>query len=440
MAAVKRWGLREVKLGRVGHPPAKIQRRAMLPDDSSEEDYAPKAVGSHLRGRGRLQGSGSSKASPRPSPRPSPEGKWKKGISKAVESSKASPRQLEVISKAVESSESIFHQLLKGAKGIISGCLLLMKGGFIMFLPDGGGSSTRWEAMDQDDINEHGCKYYLDGGLYNFVDPMQRRFYYEEGRWLMGWSEVSYEIKGRNHFQRIEVNERTWEAGKIRGFPFLAPDGDYWYYDQYKNQWEHWLMEEGIWVEGTRCHGLRLSVDMRKKMANARKLMDEGHNAMSRYRVGTDEAATEKLMGAMSLFQQANLILDDIKEEPQPEPQPEPLEESDDDAWCQWGKEKKEEESYDDAWGQWGKDDDWGHWKGKKKKTINERCRYHEKGMCKKGENCLFSHDGQAPPSEKPWQPMSNTHCKYFAKQGWCKNGEWCAFFHHEEDLANRTC
>ena len=52
--------------------------------------------------------------------------------------------------------------------------------------------------------------------------------------------------------------------------------------------------------------------------------------------------------------------------------------------------------------------------------TSKVLCRYHMNGMCNKGEQCAFSHDFAAMPSQT---------CRYYLA-GCCAYGDQCRFDH----------
>ena len=62
--------------------------------------------------------------------------------------------------------------------------------------------------------------------------------------------------------------------------------------------------------------------------------------------------------------------------------------------------------------------------------TSKVLCRYHMNGMCNKGEQCAFSHDFAAMPSQT---------CRYYLA-GCCAYGDQCRFDHVSSQLVLRRC
>ncbi|CAG8441300.1 4033_t:CDS:1 [Acaulospora colombiana] len=73
-------------------------------------------------------------------------------------------------------------------------------------------------------------------------------------------------------------------------------------------------------------------------------------------------------------------------------------------------------------------------------------CRFFQRGSCRYGESCRYSHESSAPISVQKFgvltHPKSATPCRFFAK-GYCRYGDDCKFahgggrFHHDNGITS---
>ena len=125
-------------------------------------------------------------------------------------------------------------------------------------------------------------------GYYTYIDPLKRRFYYDpvEDTWfsMNMITLMTQALEESDHFQRIELKERAWREGQLRGHPFLAPDGEYWCFSKLiagKSEcWEKWQKEAEQWEKRgipNEHHGLRLDGRMAKTKKDAEDMVVHGH-------------------------------------------------------------------------------------------------------------------------------------------------------------------
>jgi len=64
---------------------------------------------------------------------------------------------------------------------------------------------------------------------------------------------------------------------------------------------------------------------------------------------------------------------------------------------------------------------------------VKPYCRFFQRGYCRYGDDCRYSHDESAPISVPKFgvlpHPRSATPCRFFQK-GFCRYGEQCKFAH----------
>jgi hypothetical protein len=186
----------------------------------------------------------------------------------------------------------------------MTGGLYLQNGGIIAFVPDDGpkrGVAVQWAVQGTEEINDHHCKHFVnDRGVINFVDPQGRWYFHWHDTWWV-WKETTYhQISEEEQFQRIELKERTWQEGEIRGHPFIAPDGECWW--RHEAGWWKWLRKTGSWKHVKQVEQLEPPWSKRcRRVRSIQDLIECGHNLMHH----------GKWVEAMQMFYRVNEILDE---------------------------------------------------------------------------------------------------------------------------------
>ena len=201
---------------------------------------------------------------------------------------------------------SSFREILNARVPMgMTGGLYVKNGGLIAFVPDDGpqrGVAVQWKASQgTEEINDHHCKHFVnDRGVINFVDPQGRWYFHWHDTWWV-WKETTYhQISEEEQFQRIELKERTWQEGEIRGHPFIAPDGECWW--RHEAGWWKWLRRTGSWEHVMQLEQLEPPWSKRcRRDRSIQDLIECGHNLMH----------LGNWAEAMQMFYRVNEILDE---------------------------------------------------------------------------------------------------------------------------------